>query len=77
MNTSINLKIDGATKEVLSKRAKKLNITLSEYIRKILDGTINSNNAKNPLLGLVGTLSNKEAEEMDKLIKSSRRNKKM
>jgi antitoxin component of RelBE/YafQ-DinJ toxin-antitoxin module len=77
MNTSINLKIDGTTKEALSKRAKKLNITLSEYIRKILDGTINSNNAKNPLLGLVGTLSNKEAENMDQLIKTSRRNKKM
>lgn len=77
MNTSINLKIDVATKEVLSKRAKKLNITLSEYIRKILDGTINSNNAKNPLLGLVGTLSNNEADEMNQLIKISRKNKEL
>ena len=77
MNTSINLKIDVATKEVLSKRAKKLNITLSEYIRKILDGTINSNNAKNPLLGLAWTLSNNEADEMNQLIKVSRKNKEL
>lgn len=77
MNTSINIKIDGTTKETLSKRAKKLNITLSEYIRKILDGTITNNNAKNPLLGLIGTLSNKEADEMNDLIKTSRRNKKL
>jgi antitoxin component of RelBE/YafQ-DinJ toxin-antitoxin module len=76
MNTSINIKIDEAKKIEYTKKAKKLNVTLSEYVRLMLEGKITVN-TKNPLLGLVGTLSNQEADEMDKLIKDSRRNKKL
>jgi antitoxin component of RelBE/YafQ-DinJ toxin-antitoxin module len=76
MNTSINIKIDEVKKKEYTKKAKKLNVTLSEYVRLMLDGKITVN-TKNPLLGLVGTLSYQEAEDMDNLIKNSRRNKKM
>jgi hypothetical protein len=75
MTTSINLKIDSNTKEILSNRAKKLNLTLSEYVRAIIDEQVMVKSGKNPLLTLVGTLSNKEADDFDNKVKSSRKNR--
>ena len=76
MNTSINFKVDSKTKEQLTKKAKKLNITLSEYMRLVIEGKIDLTTKPNPLFSLSGILTDKETDLMFDNIKKDRKNKK-
>jgi catalase (peroxidase I) len=75
MTTSINLKIEQSTKDILVKRAQKLNLTLSEYVRLLIDDKISNKISSSSLLSLAGTFTLEEADDFDSLIKSSRKNK--
>jgi antitoxin component of RelBE/YafQ-DinJ toxin-antitoxin module len=76
MPKSIIFKVDEKLKDQISKKAKKLNLTLSEFMRLVLEGKIDLKPKANPLLSLSGVLSDKETDEMFNNIKKDRRSRK-
>jgi antitoxin component of RelBE/YafQ-DinJ toxin-antitoxin module len=76
MTTSIIFKVDSKTKDQLTKKAKKLNMTLSEYMRLLIEDKKNLQKKENPFLKLEGMMTNEEVDLMFGQIKKDRRNKK-
>jgi antitoxin component of RelBE/YafQ-DinJ toxin-antitoxin module len=73
--STIIFKIEPKIKDQLTKRAKKLNISLSEFMRLLIQGKISLQTKPNPLLSLSGILTDKETDEMFSNIKKDRRSK--
>jgi antitoxin component of RelBE/YafQ-DinJ toxin-antitoxin module len=76
MTKSIIFKVDDKTKLMVEQKAKKLNITVSEYLRLLVNNNLESRKNNNPLLKLANTLTSQEADMMMKSIKSDRVNRK-
>jgi Ribbon-helix-helix protein, copG family len=76
MPSTIIFKVDEKLKDQISKKAKKLNLTISEFMRLVLEGKIDLKPKANPLLALSGILTDKEADEMFENINKDRRSKK-
>jgi hypothetical protein len=75
MPKTIIFKVDEKLKDQISKKAKKLNLTISEFMRLVLEGKIDLKPKANPLLALSGILTDKEADEMFENINKDRRSK--
>jgi hypothetical protein len=76
MTKSIIFKVDDKTKLMVEQKAKKLNITVSEYLRLLVNNNLESRKNNNPLLKLANTLTPQESDMMMKSIKSDRVNRK-
>lgn len=73
MLATLNVKIDQATKTNLARKAKLRKMTLSEYVRLLLEEKENVKNKKrSPLLDLVGTLTPEEADRFEEDTKQAR-----
>ncbi|MGL4759273.1 MAG: plasmid mobilization protein [Patescibacteria group bacterium] len=76
MTKSIIFKVDEKTKEMVEKKARKLKMTISEYLRSLVNGTLESKKNNNPLLKLSSIISEDEANQMFLDIQKDRKNRK-
>ena len=74
MTQSIIFKVDSDVKDLLNKKAKKVNLTLSEYLRQIVEQNIKPK--ESPFLKLKGILSNAEVDSMFEEITKDRKSRK-
>jgi hypothetical protein len=74
--TTINFKVKKTLKSKLFKQAALKGMTLSEYMRHLSEiSTENNLIVENPFAELIGTFTDKEAEDFNKSIYTNRINK--